>query len=645
MNTCIKQIIIFNEDGEKRNISFNDGLNIVTGDSKTGKSALIEIVDYCLFSSRSSIPKGVITEFAELFVVVFRINEINIVVGRYSSLSTCSSQEAYLNVEIDYEPLRTMELSYFDNIILKPIKNDVQTEFEEYLGLSLSKLENENDNFGKLSIRDAVSFIFQHQNLIASKHAVFYRFDDIYKRKRVIEGLPVLVGLADGKYYKLIKEKLILDRKIKAEVKVILNMKEKQDDKREYISNSIQLYYSLIGETLESNLSFSNLMKIASNLPIPPNALVDNGKKYIELNKYEKNREVKYLELDEIEKGLTNLVSNADDSLGYTKNLINIEKRQKFNSNNNVDICCPICDEPVRELNKDINIIKNSKVKLVSELIKIGSYNKDSSEIINRLSERKKRLEKEIKSLTSGIDKLTSENQEYNESIKKRETLLYQKGLFEANIKNYLENNKKMVDNEDLKNMQVRLRNVIEEINEYSELKSFKEDSESYLKSHMDRIANKLDFEEELEPIDFEFDLDKFKFNHKHNKKEIRLDEMGSGANWLACHLSIILAFLHLSCKYEKSSIPSFLMIDQPSQVYFPRTAKFGQSTNEEGNSFDDNIKQVRKIFKVLNEEIELIEKNSGIKPQIIVLEHANDEEFEKFIIKDWNKNKGEGLI
>jgi hypothetical protein len=119
---------------------------------------------------------------------------------------------------------------------------------------------------------------------------------------------------------------------------------------------------------------------------------------------------------------------------------------------------------------------------------------------------------------------------------------------------------------------------------------------------------------------------------------------MGSGANWLTCHLSIMLAFLHLNCKYKKSSIPSFLILDQPSQVYFPRTAKKDEFSEEE-SSYDENIKQVRQIFKVLDEEINLIEKNTGIKPQIIVLEHANDDEFKKFIIKEWDKNKGEGLI
>lgn len=646
MKTNIKQIILFNHKGEKRNISFNEGLNIVTGDSKTGKSALIEIVDYCLFSSRSSIPKGKITDFTDLFVVIFQINEIYIVIGRYSYQSMNKTTEAYLNIEMSYDNIKNIELNYFDDIVLKPIKDDVQTEFEEYLGLSLKKLETNNDNFGKISIRDTVSFLFQHQNLIANKHAIFYRFDDIYKRKRVIEGLPVFLGLADAEYYNFIKEKSILERKIKIEEKMLLNMQNKQKNKAQFLRDNIQSYFSMVGLTLEQNLSLSDLRKISTALPLPPMDSVINPEKFRKLVSYEKAQEKKYAELEEIEKALNDSNIYTDDSLGYSQSLINLQNIQKFNAEHkNSNICCPLCDNPVEELNANIKNIENSKIKLLDELTKIGSFNKDNSEIIKRLNGRRKELKKELKTLSTHIKILTVDEKAYSDNFKKRELLIYQKGLLESTMKYFLENNEKDSNHEELDSLKTELGKVNQGLKKYSKLNSFKQDTEKYLKEQMDRIASKLDFEKELKPINFEFDLEKFTFKHRHKNEDIRLDEMGSGANWLACHLSIMLAFLHLNCKNKNSSIPSFLMLDQPSQVYFPKTAKKNELNKEEEEHFDENIKQVREIFKVLNEEIELIEINTGIKPQIIVLEHANDEEFKIFIIKEWEKNKGEGLI
>ena len=48
MKSYIKAIIIFNKNGEKRVVPLEQGVNIITGESKTGKSALVEIIDYCL---------------------------------------------------------------------------------------------------------------------------------------------------------------------------------------------------------------------------------------------------------------------------------------------------------------------------------------------------------------------------------------------------------------------------------------------------------------------------------------------------------------------------------------------------------------------------------------------------------------------
>lgn len=63
MNCIIDRIILLNKKTEKREVKLEEGLNIITGDSKTGKSALLEIIDYCLFSKKSTIPKGIITNW------------------------------------------------------------------------------------------------------------------------------------------------------------------------------------------------------------------------------------------------------------------------------------------------------------------------------------------------------------------------------------------------------------------------------------------------------------------------------------------------------------------------------------------------------------------------------------------------------
>ncbi|WP_163408208.1 DUF3732 domain-containing protein [Flavobacterium ajazii] len=649
MNITIKKIVIFNDDGESRYINFEGGLNIITGDSKTGKSAIIEIIDYCLFSSRSSVPKGKITDFAELFVVIFKINDFYLIVGRPAQ-KTGNMNYAYLNVESEFEDyLEDMKISYFDNLSLRTIKNDIQTEFEQYIGLAISNLNSGSEvskleNKGKLSIRDTVSFLFQHQNLIANKHALFYRFDDIIKRRRVIESLPVLLGAVDENYYDLIRQEKEKNREIKTEKMIIDKMKLSKENEISFLKNSIQVYYSLINLTLDDNLTITDLKKIGKNLPIPPEILNDQSKVYLEINRFEKERNLKYIEKEEIEKALINLYQTSDDGYDYAKELVKIHSHQKYNQNS-TNLICPICDSTNSSLNENIAVLATSKEKLVNELVKLGTFSDDNTPLISNLKLEKKKIEKEIIDLTKNITLLSKDNKSFTEAKNVREQIIYQKGKIESLITAFLETNNLKGNSKDLVQLENDLKIIKESLLKYNPEK-FKQDSEVFLKENMNRICEKLDFEEELKPIDLNFNIEDFSFYHKNKDGKIRLDEMGSGANWLASHLSIFLSFLYLNLKNEKSVIPSFLVLDQPSQVYFPRSSKKEELTDEDDlMKFDDNIDQVKNIFKVLSEEIELIYTNTGIKPQIIVLEHANDESFEKFIIKDWNKSKGQGLI
>lgn len=644
MNTTIKKIVIFNKGGDKRFISFNDGLNIITGDSKTGKSALIEIVDYCLFSSRSSIPVGKITEFASLFITIFKVNDFYIIVGRPAP-NHGNTRTAYLNVELDYSVLENLELSYFDKLHLKPIKDDVQVEFEQYLGLSMNKLDiKDSQSSGKLSIRDTVSFLFQHQNLIANKHALFYRFDDIHKRKRVIEALPVLMGVADAEYYELIKRQRELNRLKRNEIKLLNKLKTQTENKFVRIRQDIEIYYSLIGFNLDQNLTNEKLKKIGLELPKPPKIIGDQTKMYLKITSWKKERELKYLEKESIEKTLAALIDNSNDSLSYAKSLKEIELKQKYTNSLTTDnhISCPLCENPVEDLNDEIAKIEKSKEKLLSELSKLTSFAQDNTQVINSLNKKKKKVDSEIRRLSKGIKLLTQNDKKIQADEKKRERIFGLKGRIETMIEEQL--NSKEIDS-DLKKWSSELEDIEDKLKKYKSLEDFNKEAETTLKIHMDRIADKLDFEKELKPVNFFFDLKDFSFKHEHDGA-IRLDEMGSGANWLACHISVFLAFMYLRCKNKKSVIPTFLMIDQPSQVYFPRTTRKEELEDEdEKNAYDDNIEQVKKIFRVLKEEIDLIYSKHQIKPQIIVLEHANDPDFKEHILLQWNKKKGEGLI
>ncbi|QHC28523.1 hypothetical protein [Streptomyces sp. HF10] len=70
MTFQIRAISIYNRDGEIRTVPFQTGsLNIITGDSRRGKSAILTIVDYCLGSDDFVIRGAALRNFVHVFAL------------------------------------------------------------------------------------------------------------------------------------------------------------------------------------------------------------------------------------------------------------------------------------------------------------------------------------------------------------------------------------------------------------------------------------------------------------------------------------------------------------------------------------------------------------------------------------------------
>lgn len=97
--------------------------------------------------------------------------------------------------------------------------------------------------------------------------------------------------------------------------------------------------------------------------------------------------------------------------------------------------------------------------------------------------------------------------------------------------------------------------------------------------------------------------------------------EVGSGQNWVGYHIAGILALHEHFIGTTQNAVPRFLIIDQPSQVYFPEAwpsmEQAPQTNNQTSHSSD--IDGVRRIFQALATFLEVVSSQF----QIIVTEHA----------------------
>ena len=79
--------------------------------------------------------------------------------------------------------------------------------------------------------------------------------------------------------------------------------------------------------------------------------------------------------------------------------------------------------------------------------------------------------------------------------------------------------------------------------------------------------------------------------------------EMGSGQNWLGCHLLTYLA-LHKWFVEKNRPCPHFLMLDQPTQVYFPPDPPDDMQVSDLGN---EDRQAVERMFRLIFDLVEAL--------------------------------------
>ena len=496
--------------------------------------------------------------------------------------------------------------------------------------------ENQNKvKAGRASFRNMTPFFFQHQSLIANKHALFYRFDNREKRERIVGEFPIFMGWADGTYYayhRELKAKEIELRSLQNELVEITKKREKFKGK---IEQYIKDYYQVIGQELPPIKDLSHLLKITKNLP------QFDDKSYV-LGNYEG----KILELDHERDALSYrkqaLVKNiqlldiaSSNATSYNSDLLRIQSRSVENPKHG-EYICPLCDTHLPELNKKLKDVQKSRQSLFEDLNKLKNYSKDSSIALESLRKERDEISQKILNLTGEINvlkKMSEENKsDYNLKEKAREI----KHLIEMSLEITFGDSNILTSDQRITQLKEDI-NKIKSILEKYDFKTARRIFEQKLSEDMNNICAKLDFENELKPPNFKFYSETFDFSHElKGQPPISISEMGSGANWLACHISLFLGLHKQFAATPKCSIPSFIFLDQPSQVYFPK----------EFNIEDDDVQKVVDIYDAVIGTINDIKKESGFLPQVIITDHADhlmlkNGDFNSFVGDNrWTKDK-----
>lgn len=198
-----------------------------------------------------------------------------------------------------------------------------------------------------------------------------------------------------------------------------------------------------------------------------------------------------------------------------------------------------------------------------------------------------------------------------------------------------------LVPNEDRARLEAehrRLSNTVKQLEEQIGA----DDSNERLASILNNISAQISryiqkFDAEFGPYPARLNLPQLTIIFDRPERPVPMGRTGGGENHLAYHLSALLA-LHLFAAQNNRPIPRFLLIDQPTQVYFPSEQVYKDADGSvQKTEADADLDAVRRLFELL---LTFTQKDvPGF--QLIVTEHANlrDQWFQDALVEQpWTK-------
>jgi hypothetical protein len=647
VKSYIEAIILMDDLNQTKYVDFYEGVNIITGESKTGKSALVEIIDYCLCSSRCTIPKGKITDFATILALIIVINKKRYIVARKNYFGE-SKMMFFTHLE--------------NNITYKNISRDffieekfcnykiVQKEIEKILGLRVVNLtEDADERKEKASLRHMTSYLFQHQNLMASKFALFYRFDDYQKKKDVIQQFPVFAGIVGQEYYST----LILLNKYNKEKKRILANQISNENAKKYIRNNLlekfNDYYALIGQKMDETLTLESLKQLANSLPEAKDNIYDSDQMVIRYNQLKEELETLNEKKIKIDNRISNLDIGNKNVQNYISSLEIMQAKANLSNDNGEKYTCPLCRNKCTSIDKIAVEVQEATSWLNNEISLIELNHENFHEEKRKLIDARDKIIKDIRKLSLEINNIKHIYLSKIRQFDLEQKLIYSKLQIRVYVETINDRLLQPID-EELKAIQEKIDDCNKHLQGFNLdrlLKSAKID----IDNNMNRLKNELDFEDEFKKYRLSFNLDEFELSliGKYPGEKVTLSEMGSGANWVSCHIALFLSLLRYFASKKESPMPLIMFFDQPSQVYFPQELLDEKDTKKTKKEFEQDKQAVTKMYKVMFDEIESIYKDTGVKPQLIIVDHVtsinmqSEEEknkFKKYTRRDWRGNE-----
>lgn len=640
----IRAIVLYSHTGERRLLTLEPGkVNIITGRSRTGKSQLIPIVDYCLGSGTIKVARGPIRGTVAWFALLLDYGESQMFIARKNpDPGAKSTNVAYLvegaSIEIPLNP---------------PSQNttiaDVESAINARLGIAPNlniPAESRTSPPLRANFRHALNYSFQGQTQIADQNTLFHRQEDRNIELALRDTLPYFLGvvredaLALQQNLRLLQRKLILARRALTEAQELSG--GPTDGLRKAFTllgeaRQLGLVPSDFNESLDDQNQLTDLLRsIAEWKPGQP-AQIDSQRLNTLINEREGLREAR----NQLDENIETLKRYALDAEGFVpaarEQALRLESIGLFAASDQDAHICPVCSQTMDNPVPSVQEVQRRLMDLNAHLEGVVRSQPDLRRQIGKMEQQQALLDERSRALREEIQALYDQN----EALRRLRDEDHARLRVTGRISMWLDSVSSQPDISALENDVESLTYQVERLEEELSAARGQERLNRAMVAvgtQMTQWAKALD----LEPLDDDdqafVELDPIRMSLAINtmRERLSLSDIGSGENWLLYHLIAHFA-LHAHFVRANRPTPRFLFLDQPTQVYFPESNDKAE-VPEDLIDLQGDWQAVQRLFHFIMDVVESLSPQF----QVIVSDHANlkdDHRFQNAVREVWRED------
>jgi hypothetical protein len=637
----IAKIILYSHRGETRELPFRTGsLNILTGASKTGKSALIDIVDYCTGRGECYVAEGVIRRHVAWFAVLFQLGDGQVFVARRNpGPGERTSGDVYIERgrDIASPPLSTLQ------------KNTTVDAVEKFLAAAIGISENEHrPAIGQTrapleaNIRHALVFAFQDQDEIDSKKVLFHRQGDSFVAQAIKDTLPYFLGAID-------EDRLLKQAQLDAARRQLRQLERQLREVEELDTSSFPRARTLFEEAKQVGLinerlaastydaAIAHLREATRDDIVRDELLVGDG--LDALAGLRNERQGLRAELENLKAEIRSTRLFNSESTGYEREAKEQRARLSavglFKAGDHDGRHCPLCESHLKTPLPSVRQVARSLQDINEQLEAVEAENPRLQLRLVSLQREEEQLEKRLRENQQLIHARVREN----EILQAQQDNFILQARTIGKITQYLETVSRTQDGSTLLRQVETARSRVALLEEQLDTETVRERIDAYLNiigRYMTDLSADLDLEHKGSQL--RLDIKNLTVVADTLDGPVPLQRMGSGENWVGYHILAHLA-LHKWFRQKGRPVPAFLMLDQPSQAHYPPDLDANEGSLEALP--DEDKAAVHKLFAL----VARVASELAPHLQIILMDHADLKEpwFEEAVVERWRH--GEKLV